>query len=91
MIAVGGLLLGVGQGSLYPVLQAESVRDVAPEAMGRAANTFYIGPDVNMCLSPIVGGALLGSLGVGALYAFGGAAVVLAALLFLAAGRRSRA
>ena len=44
-----------------------------------------------MCLSPIVGGALLGSLGVGALYAFGGAAVVLAALLFLAAGRRSRA
>ena len=91
MIAVGGLLLGVGQGSLYPVLQAESVRDVAPEAMGRAANTFYIGPDVNMCRSPIVGGALLGSLGVGALYAFGGAAVVLAALLFLAAGRRSRA
>lgn len=90
MIVVGGLLLGIGQGSLYPVLQAEAVRGVPPEAMGRAANTFYIGPDVNMCLSPIVGGVLLGSLGVGALYAFGGAAVVVAAILFLWRARHSK-
>ena len=90
MIVVGGLLLGIGQGSLYPVLQAEAVRGVPPEAMGRAANTFYIGPDVNMCLSPIVGGVLLGSLGVGALYAFGGAAVVVAAVLFLWRARHSK-
>ena len=90
MIVAGGLLLGIGQGSLYPVLQAEAVRGVPPEAMGRAANTFYIGPDVNMCLSPIVGGVLLGSLGVRALYAFGGAAVVVAAVLFLWRARHSK-
>lgn len=83
MIVIGGFLLGVGQGSLYPVLQAESVAGVPPDAMGRAANTFYIGPDINMCLSPIIGSILLGSFGVGALYAFGGVAVALAFALFV--------
>lgn len=91
MVVVGGLLLGIGQGSLYPVLQAESVAGVPPEAMGRAANTFYLGPDLNMCLSPIIGSVLLGSLGVGALYGFAGAAVVLACALFLGRPRHSQA
>ncbi len=89
MVIAGGFLLGIGQGSLYPVLQAEAVAGVPPEAMGRAANTFYIGPDINMFLSPVIGSILLGSLGVGALYAFGGAAVVVAAVLFVARTRRA--
>ena len=82
MIAVAALRLGVGQGSLYPVLQAESVRGVESAALGRAANTFYIGPDVNMCLSPIIGSLLLGSLGVTAMYGFGAAAVCAAIVLY---------
>ncbi len=82
MVTIGGFLLGVGQGSLYPVFQAEAVKNVPDESMGRAANTFYIGPDINMCLSPIIGSVILGTFGVGWLYIFGGAAVVLAGALF---------
>lgn len=82
MIGAAALLLGIGQGSLYPVLQAEAVRSVDSAALGRAANTFYIGPDINMCLSPIIGSILLGSFGVTALYGFGCAAVLLAIILY---------
>ena len=91
MVMGAAVLLGVGQGALYSIFQAESVRGVDPSEAGRAANTFYIGPDINMCVSPVVGGILLGSFGVGALYAFGCAAVVLAMGIFAVRELRKRA
>ncbi len=91
MVMGAAALLGAGQGALYSIFQAESVRGVSPAEAGRAANTFYIGPDINMCFSPIVGGVLLGAFGVGALYAFGCAAVVLAMVIFAFRERHRRA
>lgn len=76
MVALGGALIGIGQGSVYSVLQAESVRNVDPSEAGRAANTFYIGPDINMCTSPIIGSILLDTFGVTALYSYAALAML---------------
>lgn len=69
MAAVAGALIGVGQGSMYSSLQAEVARTADAEALGRASNTFYIGPDINMGLSPVVGGFVMQMWGVAAMYA----------------------
>lgn len=69
MASVAGALIGVGQGSMYSSLQAEVARTADAEALGRASNTFYIGPDVNMGLSPVVGGFVMQAWGVTVMYA----------------------
>lgn len=66
---VAGVFIGVGQGSAYSALQAESVRYVRPEESGKASNTYYIGPDVNMGLSPLIGGFVMQTFGVTTMYA----------------------
>lgn len=63
-VLLGGLLMGVGQGSAYSVLQSESVRGVPSDKSGRAANTFYIGPDIGMGLGPAIIGLIIQSFGV---------------------------
>ena len=41
-VVVAGACMGVGQGSAYCALQAESVRGVPEDLLGRAANTFSV-------------------------------------------------
>ena len=89
LAAVAGVLVGVGQGSAYSALQAEAVRGANVEELGRAANTFYIGPDINMGMSPFVGGFVMQTGGVTALYAVCFVLVFCTLLLFLAIRRRA--
>ena len=89
LAAVAGVLVGVGQGSAYSALQAEAVRGANVEELGRASNTFYIGPDVNMGMSPFVGGFIMQTGGVTAMYAVCFVLVFCTLLLFLAMRRRA--
>ena len=89
LAAVAGVLVGVGQGSAYSALQAEAVRGTNVEELGRASNTFYIGPDVNMGMSPFVGGFIMQTGGVTAMYAVCFVLVFCTLLLFLAMRRRA--
>lgn len=68
MVAAAGVLVGVGQGSAYSALQAEAVRHARVEELGRASNTFYIGPDVNMGMTPFVAGFAMQFWGVTVMY-----------------------
>lgn len=81
MVCVGGALMGFGQASVFSVLQAASVRNVDPSEAGKAANTYYIGPDLNMCVSPVIGSTLLGAFGSMAMFGFAAAAVLAAIVL----------
>ena len=69
-VVVAGACMGVGQGSADRALQAESVRGVPEDLLGRAANTFYLGPDLCMGLGPVVGGFILQRAGVSAMFLF---------------------
>lgn len=89
-IVLLGIFMGAGQGSAYCAIQAESVRDVPESKLGRAANTFYIGPDLSMGLGPVAGGAVLQSFGASALFVFNACfiAIALVALLAFAKGKQ---
>ncbi len=85
-VAIGGLCMGLGQGSAYAAIQAESVRGVPPEALGRSANTYFIGPDLAMGLGPVAGGAVLQSWGPVGMYLFNARTILIALMLFLSLG-----
>lgn len=89
-VVVAGACMGVGQGSAYCALQAESVRGVPQDRVGRAANTFYLGPDLCMGLGPVVGGFVLQAAGAAALFLFNAAAVLLGLILLAVFGSRRR-
>ncbi|BDE96185.1 MFS transporter [Raoultibacter timonensis] len=88
-VCVAAVCMAVGQASAYAALQAESVRKVNERKLGRAANTFYIGPDIGMGLGPVLGGFVLQTFGASATFAFNAAALLLSLLVFLAYRRRS--
>ena len=77
LLIVSGILLGAGQGAAHSGFQGEAVRDVPAEYLGRASNTFYLIPDLNMGLSPILAGFLLETFGVTVMYMYGVVACVL--------------
>lgn len=64
----GAVLLALGQGCLFPSLQAESVRNVDDEHSSLAANTFFFGPDMGMSIGPIISGIVLQAFGSTAMF-----------------------
>ena len=70
MIVVDGVLFALGQGSLWPCLQAESVHGVPQEKTSLAANTLLLGVDMGMTLGPMIGGAVLDAAGPTWMYLF---------------------
>ena len=70
MIVVDGVLFALGQGCLWPCLQAESVRGVPEDKSGLSTNTLLFGVDLGMVVGPMVGGAILDVAGPMWMYLF---------------------
>ena len=58
------------------------------DRIGRAANTFYLGPDLCMGFGPVLGGFVLQAAGTAALFLFNAAAVLTGLGLLVVCGRR---
>lgn len=58
-VYLSGACMALGQGCVYPSMQAETVKYVAAEDAAIAVNTFYIGPDIGMAVGPMVSGLVL--------------------------------
>lgn len=58
-ILIAGGLFAIGQGCLWPCLQAESVKDVPSESYSLSANTMLFGVDAGCSLGPIVCSAIM--------------------------------
>ena len=70
MVIVDGMLFALGQGCLWPCLQAESVRGVPQEKSGLSTNTLLFGVDLGMVVGPMIGGAILDVAGPTWMYLF---------------------
>lgn len=82
-IVVAGICMGLGQGSAYSAIQAESVRNVPYDQLGRAANTFYIGPDLGMGLGPVVSGFILQTWGIAPAFLFCAFLIIVSLVILL--------
>lgn len=63
-----GVMMGIGQSSAQCTLQAEAVRGVSEEMLGRATNTYYFGPDIAVGFGPVLSGAILQEFGGSAMF-----------------------
>ena len=88
MIAVSAFCMAAGPSSAYPILQAESIRGVDESMVGRASNTFFIGPDIGMGIGSLLGGAILQYSSSQALFVFNLIIIMLASVIFARAVRR---
>lgn len=79
---IAGAFFAVGQGSLYPTFQAESVRIAEKGKEAVSTNTFYFGADAGMMLGPVIGGALMGAFNASAMFLFNLAVCVAMLIIF---------
>lgn len=89
-IVIGSVLMGVGHGSLYACLQAESVRNVPGSQVGRAANTFYLGRDIGMGMGPSMGGYILQATDPTVMFLAGAILLIATPALYFSLRRRER-
>lgn len=82
-IVTAAILMGAGQAPAYSAMQAEAVRGVGTAHLGRASNTFYIGPDLGMGFGPIASGYVWQTFGVQALFVFCSFCIMVACVLFV--------
>ena len=67
-LAAGGILSGIGQGIMMPVMLALSIRHVAPEKRGAANATYWTAYDLGVALASAIWGLLGASLGYELMY-----------------------
>jgi len=82
VVMFSAVLFGIGQGSAFSSFQAESVRNVEKNMVGRAANTFYLGPDIGMGVGPLIGGFILQIFGGTAMFLVSSAFILIGLLVF---------
>ena len=71
MIILDGVLFGLGQGCVWPCLQAESVRNVPVSKTSMSTNTFLLGVDLGVASGPMIGGWILDIAGPMGMYMMG--------------------
>ena len=82
-LIAAGLCMGVGQSSAYSALQAEAVRVAGSDEVGRASNTFFVGPDIGMGMGPLAAGWAMETLGITAMFLLCGFLVLIALCVLL--------
>ena len=69
-IIIAGAVFGACHASAYSAAQAFSAKIATPETIGRAINTFYIGPDIGMGFGPMVAGFVYQAFGSEAMFGY---------------------
>jgi len=89
IVIISAVLMGIGYGAGSPALQAEGIR-LLPEKPGVASSTFLIGLDTGHGLGAVVGGAVLGSFGFGAMFAVPGVLLFLGMIAYMLYRKREK-
>ncbi|MGV2940187.1 MFS transporter [Mesobacillus sp. LC4] len=90
MIAIAGVLFGIGFGSLIPTLQSWTLSLTPPNRRGVANGMFFSSIDLGIGLSGLVFGVLAQFVELGALFRISSGFIVLALILTIVKGRRTK-
>ena len=86
-LGVAGIMMGLGQGSVWSCLQGEAVRRAPASKTGRSVNMFYIGSDTTQCLAPFCFASLFNSFGSSVCFFVAAICVVLSAISYVLLSR----
>jgi predicted MFS family arabinose efflux permease len=90
MIAIAGVLFGIGFGSLIPTLQSWTLSMTPPNRRGVANGMFFSSIDLGIGLSGLIFGVLAQFIDLGTLFRISSGFIVLALILTIAKGRRTK-
>jgi predicted MFS family arabinose efflux permease len=90
MIAVAGVLFGVGFGSLIPTLQSWTLSMTAPNRRGVANGMFFSSIDLGIGISGFVFGVLAQFFSIASLFQFSSIFMIVALVLTILEGRRTK-
>ncbi|MBT2640808.1 MFS transporter [Bacillus sp. ISL-41] len=90
MIAIAGVLFGVGFGSLIPTLQSWTLSMTPQNRRGVANGMFFSSIDLGIGLSGLVFGVLAQYVELGALFQISSGFIVIALILTIVKGRRKK-
>ncbi len=90
MIAIAGVLFGIGFGSLIPTLQSWTLSMTPPNRRGVANGMFFSSIDLGLGLSGLVFGVLAQYVELGALFRISSGFIVVALVLTIVKGRRKK-
>ena len=90
MIAVAGVLFGIGFGSLIPTLQSWTLSMTPPNRRGVANGMFFSSIDLGIGISGLVFGILAQYVELGALFQISSGFIVIALILTIVKGRRKK-
>lgn len=79
---LAAVFIGIGYGSLFPVLQTMAIQAVEKQRIGHAVSTFFTLFDLGMAIGSVVMGLMIVYLGYGATYQFCGWMVLGTLLLY---------
>lgn len=91
MIAVAGVLFGIGFGSLIPTLQSWTLSITPPNRRGVANGMFFSSIDLGIGLSGLVFGVLAQYIELGVLFQISSGFILIALVLTILKGRRTKA
>lgn len=90
MIAVAGVLFGIGFGSLIPTLQSWTLSLTPPNRRGVANGMFFSSIDLGIGLSGLIFGVLAQFIDLGTLFRISSGFIVLALILTIVKGRQTK-
>lgn len=90
MIALAGVLFGIGFGSLIPTLQSWTLSKTPANRRGVANGMFFSSIDLGLGLSGLVFGVLAQFVGIGALFQISSVFMVIAFILTILEARRAK-
>ena len=68
LFLVTAVVKALGQGTVHPSLQVESVKTESPERSGAAMATFLLGTDIGYAIGPIYAGFMCANMGYASMY-----------------------
>ncbi|WP_210363999.1 MFS transporter [Bacillus sp. REN3] len=90
MIALAGVLFGIGFGSLIPTLQSWTLSRTAPNRRGVANGMFFSSIDLGIGVSGLIFGILAQYVAIGSLFQISSVFMVAALILTILEGRRPK-
>jgi predicted MFS family arabinose efflux permease len=90
MIAIAGVLFGIGFGSLIPTLQSWTLSTTPPNRRGVANGMFFSSIDLGIGLSGLIFGVFAQYVALGTLFQISSGFIVLALILTIVKGKQQR-
>ena len=90
MILLAGAFIGIGYGSVTPIIQTETINSVEPHRVGMASSLFFSSMDAGMALGAYILGVIADVYGYPSIYMVGMVLIMVAGIQYFALTKKKQ-